>query len=132
MRPIVSQFQHVRLGVQRPDAREGGIEVFHQHAMAGLGGRSPLVFVAPRHRHAVGPRSRLRRERSARPGRQLDRPLYSFNGYGVNYLHVIQYGPGYATGKTMGPKRLAALFRPAETIMIADGQGAKDWTAGMG
>jgi len=59
-------------------------------------------------------------------------PLYSFNGYGVNYLHVIQYGPGDATGKTMGPKRLAALSRPAETIMIADGQGAKDWTAGMG
>jgi prepilin-type N-terminal cleavage/methylation domain-containing protein/prepilin-type processing-associated H-X9-DG protein len=59
-------------------------------------------------------------------------PLYSFNGYGVNYLHVIQYGPGDVTGKTMGPKRLAGLSRPAETIMIADGQGAKDWTAGMG
>jgi prepilin-type N-terminal cleavage/methylation domain-containing protein/prepilin-type processing-associated H-X9-DG protein len=58
-------------------------------------------------------------------------PLYSFNGYGVNYAHVIQYGPGDATGKLMGPKPLAALSRPAETIMIADGQGAKDWTAGM-
>src|SRR6266498_2270973 len=52
-------------------------------------------------------------------------PLYSFNGYGVNYLHVIQYGPGDASGKMMGPKRLAALSRPAETIMIADGQGDK-------
>jgi len=62
---------------------------------------------------------------------RLDRPLYSFNGYGVNYLHVIQYGLG-RDGQDNGPKRLAALTRPAETIMIADGQGAKDWTAGMG
>jgi prepilin-type N-terminal cleavage/methylation domain-containing protein/prepilin-type processing-associated H-X9-DG protein len=58
--------------------------------------------------------------------------IYAFNGYGANYLHVIQYGPGYATGKTMGPKPLAGLARPAETIMIADGQGDKGWTAGMG
>jgi prepilin-type N-terminal cleavage/methylation domain-containing protein/prepilin-type processing-associated H-X9-DG protein len=58
--------------------------------------------------------------------------IYAFNGYGANYLHLIQYGPGFATGKTMGPKRLAAVSRPAETIMIADGQGDKLWTAGMG
>jgi prepilin-type N-terminal cleavage/methylation domain-containing protein/prepilin-type processing-associated H-X9-DG protein len=58
--------------------------------------------------------------------------IYAFNGYGANYLHVIQYGPGHTTGKTMGPKRLAALARPAETIMIGDGQGDRAWTAGMG
>jgi prepilin-type N-terminal cleavage/methylation domain-containing protein/prepilin-type processing-associated H-X9-DG protein len=58
--------------------------------------------------------------------------IYAFNGYGANYLHVIQYGKGYATGKTMGPRMLAALSRPADTVMIADGQGDKGWTAGMG
>ena len=58
--------------------------------------------------------------------------MYAFNGYGANYLHVIQYGPGYATGWTAGPKRLATLPRPAETIMISDGQGDRLWTAGMG
>ena len=80
------------------------------------------------------PSVRVRVSNENRPKEMADWtvPLYSMNGYGVNYLHVIQYGPGYTSGKTMGPKPLAALSRPAETIMIADGQGDKGWTAGMG
>jgi prepilin-type N-terminal cleavage/methylation domain-containing protein/prepilin-type processing-associated H-X9-DG protein len=57
---------------------------------------------------------------------------FGWNGYGVNYLHVIQYGKGHAAGSTMGPQLLAKLPRPAETIMIADGQGDLGWTAGRG
>ena len=60
---------------------------------------------------------------------------FGWNGYGVNYLHVIMYGPGWAWTKDpqlQGPKRLAGLARPAETIMIADGQAEKGPDAGWG
>ena len=60
---------------------------------------------------------------------------FGYNGYGVNYMHVIMYGPGWdwtRDPKTQGPKRLAALSRPAETLMIADAQTEKGPDAGWG
>jgi prepilin-type N-terminal cleavage/methylation domain-containing protein/prepilin-type processing-associated H-X9-DG protein len=60
-------------------------------------------------------------------------PAFGLNGYGVNLAHVIQYGPGFApAGPTQGPQQLARLSRPADIIMVADGQGDKAWTAGIG
>jgi prepilin-type N-terminal cleavage/methylation domain-containing protein/prepilin-type processing-associated H-X9-DG protein len=49
-------------------------------------------------------------------------------GYGVNYLHVIQYPPQFNWGKQLkwytarndGPARMASLGRPADTFMITD------------
>jgi len=61
--------------------------------------------------------------------------VFGLNGYGVNYLHVIMHGPGWdwtKDPKLQGPKRLAGLARPAETIMIADGQAEKGPDAGWG
>jgi prepilin-type N-terminal cleavage/methylation domain-containing protein/prepilin-type processing-associated H-X9-DG protein len=60
---------------------------------------------------------------------------FGYNGYGVNYLHVIMYGPGWDWTKTpssQGPKRLAGLSRPADTIMIADAQQNKGANTGWG
>jgi prepilin-type N-terminal cleavage/methylation domain-containing protein/prepilin-type processing-associated H-X9-DG protein len=59
---------------------------------------------------------------------------FGLNGYGVNYQHVIQYGPGFApAGPTQGPQRLERLARPADTIMIGDAQGGdRGSTAGTG
>jgi prepilin-type N-terminal cleavage/methylation domain-containing protein/prepilin-type processing-associated H-X9-DG protein len=64
---------------------------------------------------------------------------YGWNGYGVNYLHVIMYGPewdaqwGRAKDPSLkGPQRMARLPRPAETIMIADAQGEKGYATGWG
>jgi prepilin-type N-terminal cleavage/methylation domain-containing protein/prepilin-type processing-associated H-X9-DG protein len=64
---------------------------------------------------------------------------HGWNGYGVNYLHVIMYGPewsakwGRANDPSLkGPQREARLPRPAETIMIADAQAEKGSYAGWG
>jgi prepilin-type N-terminal cleavage/methylation domain-containing protein/prepilin-type processing-associated H-X9-DG protein len=60
---------------------------------------------------------------------------FGWNGYGVNYLHVIMYGPGWdwtKDPKLQGPQRLAVLARPAGTIMIADGQAEIGPDAGQG
>jgi prepilin-type N-terminal cleavage/methylation domain-containing protein/prepilin-type processing-associated H-X9-DG protein len=52
-------------------------------------------------------------------------------GYGVNYLHVIQYPKEFNYTGTVklwdqsrhtGPARMARLGRPAETIMLADAE----------
>jgi prepilin-type N-terminal cleavage/methylation domain-containing protein/prepilin-type processing-associated H-X9-DG protein len=58
----------------------------------------------------------------------------SSSGYGVNYLHVIQYPAEYdaaykkqlkwwVPGLHSGPASLARFARPADTIMIADAEG---------
>jgi prepilin-type N-terminal cleavage/methylation domain-containing protein/prepilin-type processing-associated H-X9-DG protein len=65
------------------------------------------------------------------PANLVGYPAFGLNGYGANYRHVIQFGPGFASPPEMGPKALAALARPSETIMIADSQGEKEWTAGL-
>jgi prepilin-type processing-associated H-X9-DG protein len=49
-------------------------------------------------------------------------------GYGVNFLHVIQYpsqfsatwGPSPCPSRNFGPARMASLSRPANTFMITD------------
>ena len=52
-------------------------------------------------------------------------------GYGVNYLHVIQYPPQFNWGKSLkwydprrndGPATPARLGRPGDTIMLADAE----------
>jgi prepilin-type N-terminal cleavage/methylation domain-containing protein/prepilin-type processing-associated H-X9-DG protein len=60
--------------------------------------------------------------------------VHPWAGYGVNYTHVIKYGPGWPNSnpKTAGPVLLEFLARPAETIMIADAQANKGKHAGMG
>jgi hypothetical protein len=60
---------------------------------------------------------------------------FGWNGYGVNYLHVIRYGPGWPgfdDPKLQGPQYLPRLARPAETLMIGDAQVEKGPEAGMG
>jgi prepilin-type N-terminal cleavage/methylation domain-containing protein/prepilin-type processing-associated H-X9-DG protein len=59
---------------------------------------------------------------------------YGWNGYGVNYMHVIQYGPGWSWNddSSEGPKAIAALPRPSETIMIADGEAESGPEEGEG
>jgi prepilin-type N-terminal cleavage/methylation domain-containing protein/prepilin-type processing-associated H-X9-DG protein len=62
-------------------------------------------------------------------------PQYGWDGYGVNYEHVIMYGPGWTWTQepgTQGPAREARLGRPAETIMVADAQGETGWAKGWG
>jgi prepilin-type N-terminal cleavage/methylation domain-containing protein/prepilin-type processing-associated H-X9-DG protein len=61
-------------------------------------------------------------------------------GYGVNYLHVIQYAKEFNWSKSLkwytarndGPATMASLGRPAETIMIADSQAECGAIAGSG
>jgi prepilin-type N-terminal cleavage/methylation domain-containing protein/prepilin-type processing-associated H-X9-DG protein len=61
-------------------------------------------------------------------------------GYGVNYLHVIQYAKEFNNSKTLkwytsrndGPCAMASLGRPAETVMIADSQAECGPIAGSG
>jgi prepilin-type processing-associated H-X9-DG protein len=60
---------------------------------------------------------------------------FGYNGYGVHYLHVIMYGPGWdwtQSPSSQGPKRIAGLARPADTIMIADAQQNKGPNTGWG
>src|SRR5438034_1356189 len=65
------------------------------------------------------------------PANLVGYPAFGLNGYGANYRHVIQFGPGFATGEAMGPKAVAALARPSETIMIADSQVQEGANAGQ-
>jgi prepilin-type N-terminal cleavage/methylation domain-containing protein/prepilin-type processing-associated H-X9-DG protein len=66
--------------------------------------------------------------------------LASTGGYGVNYLHVIQYPPEFKWSKSLkwytarndGPATPAKLGRPAETIMIADAEAECGTEAGTG
>src|SRR6185437_2218418 len=67
----------------------------------------------------------------AMPSSQSGGPI----SYGVNYLHVIMYGPGWSwteKPEMQGPARVASLARPAETIMIADSQAESGWAQGQG
>jgi prepilin-type N-terminal cleavage/methylation domain-containing protein/prepilin-type processing-associated H-X9-DG protein len=60
---------------------------------------------------------------------------YGWNGYGVNYMHVLMYGPGWDWTKNpqdQGPQRVAGLPRPADTIMISDAQVEKGPDTGWG
>jgi prepilin-type N-terminal cleavage/methylation domain-containing protein/prepilin-type processing-associated H-X9-DG protein len=65
------------------------------------------------------------------PANLVGYPAFGLNGYGANYRHVIQFGPGFATGDAMGPKAVAALARPTDTIMLADSQVPEGPTAGQ-
>jgi prepilin-type N-terminal cleavage/methylation domain-containing protein/prepilin-type processing-associated H-X9-DG protein len=49
-------------------------------------------------------------------------------GYGVNYAHVITYGPEWGDG----PQRIDYLSRASHTIMLADGQIDIGSSAGLG
>jgi prepilin-type N-terminal cleavage/methylation domain-containing protein/prepilin-type processing-associated H-X9-DG protein len=61
-------------------------------------------------------------------------------GYGVNYLHVIQYPREYNNSKTLkwytaendGPARMARLGRPGDTIMLADSEAECGKDQGIG
>jgi prepilin-type N-terminal cleavage/methylation domain-containing protein/prepilin-type processing-associated H-X9-DG protein len=62
-------------------------------------------------------------------------------GYGVNYLHVIQYPkefnnakalPWYSAARNDGPATTGKLVRPAETIMVADAEAECGSAQGTG
>jgi prepilin-type N-terminal cleavage/methylation domain-containing protein/prepilin-type processing-associated H-X9-DG protein len=102
----------------------------------------PLYVHAPGHtiywHHMVEPYAKSRSifvcpSVKSRPARDLSD---FFNaGYGVNYLHVIMYGPGWAwtkDPKDQGPQRVASLPRPADTLMVADSQANRGSVAGKG
>jgi prepilin-type N-terminal cleavage/methylation domain-containing protein/prepilin-type processing-associated H-X9-DG protein len=58
---------------------------------------------------------------------------YRCDGYGVNYKHVIECRNDPATGGTCRTGRtLSSLTRPAQTIMVADGQYDAGGCAGAG
>jgi prepilin-type N-terminal cleavage/methylation domain-containing protein/prepilin-type processing-associated H-X9-DG protein len=67
--------------------------------------------------------------------------LASSGGYGVNYLHVIQYAPEFKNAKSLpwysaarndGPATPSRIGRPADTFMVADSEAECGTEQGTG
>jgi prepilin-type processing-associated H-X9-DG protein len=83
----------------------------------------PLYLTAPPESvwwfDALGPYARSR-DLFRCPSLAREGPNYGWNGYGVNYRHLVRYDE---------PRRRASVTRPAETLLLGDG-GDERWEIG--